>query len=176
MTHAILIQNSVAAKDNVIFNRSAISASNLDNGWLIYPDAIYSEDGYEEVWEVKQPTTGSLTDLWMVAAPVDVVTDSKYKGLDPDPRNFYTSASKVFDIVKLQKGDIITITADAFDGSTSSDYAVVEVDSYKFAWASVPSGSLTSLKHMEDTYVSVASGSEIGNQRVTAFKCEVIIN
>lgn len=176
MTHAILIQNRVSAQRDEALNRPAISASNLDNGWLVYLNGIYDVDGYEEVFLAKEPTTGSLTELWMVSSPEIVVTDSKYKGLDPDPRNFYNSASMVFDIFKPQPGDILTMTADALTGTAEQAYAVAAANSSKSAWAAAPSGSLFSMKYLETTHVSIGSGSAIGTQRVAAYKFEVLYN
>jgi hypothetical protein len=173
MTHAILVQNRVQAKDVDALNRSVICASSIDNGNVFYMDSLYTdEDGYGEVWEVKQPTTGSLTGLWMAYSPEVVLTDSSYRGINPDPRDFYTSASTVFDAFKLEKGDIVTITADGLDG-TVSNYAVSQETSFELLWAAVPSSSLVSMKLIETTHVPLGSGSAVGSQRMTAYKFEV---
>ena len=106
MTHAILISTKMAAKNVDSYNRSAISASDVDNGGLVYLDGIYTQaDGYDEVFFAKQPTTGSLTNLWMAISPEAVLTDGKYKNIDPDVRNFTNSASQVFDVKYLRPGD-----------------------------------------------------------------------
>ncbi len=177
MSHSVLIQNKAKAKDVSSLNRSVISASNIDNGWILAVESLFTDGGDNEVWLATQPTTGSLTGLWMAYAPEVVLTDSKYKGINPDPRSFVNSASQVFDAFKLQEGDVITLSHDALEGSQSSDqYAVAAVTSYKFAWASVPSGSLTTLRLLEDSYISIGSGSQIGSHRTSAHKFEVLVN
>jgi hypothetical protein len=177
MTHAILIQNDVAAENVRSYNRSVISASNVDNGNVFYMYSKYEgADGYDEVFEVKQPTTGSLTDLWMAASPEIVLTDSKYRGINPDAEDFYNSASFVFDAFKPVAGDIITLTGDGLTGTAEKAFAVSAVTSFKPAWADAPSGSLLSLKYIETTNIPYGSGSAVGSQRRTAYKFEVLYN
>lgn len=176
MAYTILIQNRVAAQKVDSFNRSVISASDIENGWVFYLDGIYSADGYEEVWEAKQPTTGSLADLWMAASPEIVLTDSKYRGINPDPQDFINSASRVFDAFLPQPGDIITVTADGLTGTAEKDYAVAQVTAYELLWADAPVTDVLSLRYLETTHIPVGSGSAIGTQRKTAYKFEVLWN
>jgi hypothetical protein len=175
MSHSVLIQNKAKAKDVSSLNRSVICASAIDNGWIMAVESLYTDGGDNEVWLATQPTTGSLTGLWMAYAPEVVLTDSKYKGIDPDPRNFVNSASQVFDAFKLEKGDIITLSYDALLGSQSTNkYAIAGVTTFKFEWFETPSGSVTTLRHLEDTYISIGSGSQIGTHRTPASKFEVL--
>ena len=180
MTHTILVQSKTAAQDNAYLNRSFTSASAMDNGWVFNLQSQYSTAGYAEVWQAVQPTTGSLGGLWMAAAPVVVDTvsgNSTYRGIDPDPRNFYTAASAVGDAIKPMPGDIILLTADALDSATPQAFANATVDSFKFTWAANPGATTTtSLRYLKTEYISIGSGSAIGNQRVTAFKFEVLKN
>lgn len=176
MTHAILIQSDVAAENVRSLNRSVISASNIDNGWVFYIYGKYDVDGYDEVFEVKLPTTGSLTELWMAGSPEIVLTDSKYRGINPDAEDFYNSASLVFDAWKPQPGDIFMVTSDALTGTAEQAYAVSAAESNKLAWAAAPSGSLLSVKYIETTYIPYGSGSAVGSQRRTAYKFEVLYN
>lgn len=177
MTHAILISTKMAAKNVDSYNRSAISASDVDNGGLVYLDGIYTQaDGYDEVFFAKQPTTGSLTNLWMAISPEAVLTDGKYKNIDPDVRNFTNSASQVFDVKYLRPGDQFEVTADGLTGTAESAYAVAQTDSNKWLWSAAPSGSLTSAKYLSTNYISIGSGSAIGTQRVSSYLFEVLYN
>lgn len=176
-THGVLIQNRTAAKDVGAFNRSVVSGSDIDNGFVFYMAGI-NNSGSSEVWDVRQPTTGSLTNLWMAASPEIVLTASKYRGIDPDPRNFYNSASYVFDAILPQIGDIITITDDNLitGAGVGSAYAIATLDSYKFTWsASAYASSLTVLKWLQTTYISIGSGG-IDTQRVAAYRFSVVNN
>lgn len=176
MAHTILIQDDVAAENVRSYNRSVICASNIDNGWVFYMDGKYGIAGSEEVFEVKQPFAGSLIDLWMAASPEVVLTDSKYRGINPDPLDFYTTASLVFDAFKPQHGDIMTLTGDALTGTAEKAYAVSNPSYFTLLWADAPSGSLLSLKYLETTYIPLGSGSGVGTQRKTAYKFEVLYN
>lgn len=74
-------------------------------------------------------------------------------------------------------GDVITLTADAFDSATPQAFANAGVDTFKFAWAANPGATTTmSLRYLKTDYISIGSGSAIGNQRVTAFRLEVLKN
>jgi hypothetical protein len=177
-SHGVLVQNKVSAQDMVSLNRSAISGSDIDNGFVFYMSGQTNQTGAAEVWDVFQPTTGSIGGLWMAAAPELSVTTSgnnKWRGLDPDPRNFYTAASTVFDAFKLMPGDIVTLTTENLDSATPQAFAKAGVTSYKFAWASaLDAATTTSLRYLSTTYISVGSGSAIGTSRVPAFKFEVV--
>jgi hypothetical protein len=81
------------------------------------------------------------SNIWMAYSPeiVTVVTASgkKYKGIDPDPRDFTNISGDVFDAFKPQVGDIITITSDGITGTKGSNtYAVATNGQYALAWAS----------------------------------------
>jgi hypothetical protein len=118
----------------------------------------------------------------MATAPEIVTVTSganKYRGIDPDPRNFYTSASTVFDATLLRPGDIISLSADNLDSGTAQAFAVAGVTSYKFAWAAAPAGtSVMCLRYLSTGYTSMGmSGSAVGaTQRATTFKFEVLYN
>ena len=180
MTHAILISTKMAAKNIDAYNRSAICAADVDNGWLVYLDGIYdpSVDGYDEVFHAKAPASGSLTNLWMAVSPENVLTDSKYLGLDPDVRNFTNSASKVFDVKYLHPGDQFEISAQGLTGTAESAFAVAQATSGcgKWLWSAAPSGSLTSAKYLATNYISIGTGSAIGSQRVSSYLFEVLYN
>jgi len=179
-THNVLILNKVAAQTNPALNRSAYSASALDNGWVFnLQEQNTTVTGATEVWNAKQPATGSLIGLWMAASPEVVLSNtgtSYYRGINPDPRNFYTSASTVFDAFKPMPGDIITLTADALDSTTEQAFAVAAVTNFEFTWAAAPAGTSTMcLRYLSTTYISIGSGA-IDNQRVEAYKFEVLYN
>jgi hypothetical protein len=182
MTHAILQLNRVAATDNSYLNRSAVSGSDIDNGWIFLLNSQNTTTGMTEVFDALQPTTGSLTSVWMACAPEIVTVTSganKYRGIDPDPRNFYTSASTVFDAFKPIPGDIITLTADALDSGTAQAYAVCSTTTYKWTWSATPLGtSVACLRYLSTNYISMGmSGSAVGaTQRATSFKFEVLYN
>lgn len=178
-THAILIQSKTAAMDNSYLNRSAIAAVDLDNGNVVSLLDQNEVAGQTELWDCVQPATGSLIGLWMVAAPELVVTVSgtnKYRGIDPDVRNFYTSASTAFDAFKPMVGDKITLTADALDSATPQAFAIATNGSWKLTWAAnLGAGVATGLRYIRTSYISIGTGA-LDNQRVTAFEFEVVVN
>lgn len=179
MTHAVLVPNMIAAMNIDSLNRNVIdygaTASNVDNGNVFEMVSQHTSGSYSEVWEIQQPDSASSTDLWMAYSGDEVVlTASKYKGLDPDPRNFYSASNTVFSAYKPQKGDIITLTADAFSNSYSSHtYAMTVADAFTLTWTNdAPTAGLY-YKYIDTVYISLATGG-IDNQRVTAYKLECV--
>ena len=177
MSHAILEQRAVMASNIDTLNRNVIATADIDNGNVFLLNSLSTTDGEEEVWLASTPTSGTgLTNIWMACEPEVVITlagTKEYKGLDPDIRNFYNITGKVFTAFKPQIGDIVVLTADAMSNSIASNtYAVVTATSYELAWAAAAVSGL-SLKLIETTYISLATGA-INNQRVTAYRFEVV--
>jgi hypothetical protein len=174
MAHGVLIPAAIAAMNVDSYNRSVISASAIDNGNVLAMGAQYTTGSLVEVSLVTQPAAGSPVNAWMAYSGDEIiVTDAKYKGLDPDVRNFWNVERKVFSAFKPQVGDIVILTADNFSNSFSSHtYAVGQADSYKLLWV-VGAGPTTGLgfKYIATTYISLATGG-IDSQRVTAYKLE----
>jgi len=179
MSHGVLVQKKVAAKDIDAFNRSALAGAALDNGNVVTLPTrnTAATRGNEELWDTGQPATGAgLTNLWMVYEPEIVVTvsgSSQYKGIDPDPRNFYTLSGGVCSVFRLQLGDLVLLTADALGGTKSTNgYVVATNGTYELTWAAAAVSGV-SLKYIGDEYISIGTGA-IGTQRVTAYAFEVV--
>jgi len=180
-THAVLIQNKVMARDVGSLNRSAVAASSIDidNGNVFQLSGSAADTGYSEVWWVSAPVGSAVTlsDLWMAAEPEVVTTvdgDLKYRGLNQDPRKFYNSGCTVFTAYRPMPGDIVTLSADAFTGTTST-YANASDSIYTLVWGSVTTASSLCFKKLATTYISIGSGA-IDNQRVTAYKMVCVFN
>ena len=179
MAHGVIIPEMIAAMNIDAYNRSVIdtgaSASPVDNGWVfsIAAGGKFSSGSLTEVWEATQPVTGSLAGLWMAYSGDEVVlTDSKYKGLDPDPRNFYNVKNMVFSAFKVKVGDIILASTDTFSGSKSTgNWLVAATDSWQLAWAAAPSATAQTWRYIATKYISIATGG-IDTQRVVAYEIE----
>jgi hypothetical protein len=139
--HCVVILNQVAAKNVDSYNRSAFagSATDLDNGYVFRLDSKGSGSSVD-AWVVTAcAASGSTLDkLWMAYSPenTEVLSNSKvYRGLSPDPRDFYNRGALVFDAFKPQAGDIITMTAAGISGSPSTgDFVNAVSGSYIMAW------------------------------------------
>jgi hypothetical protein len=180
--YSVLIMNKVAAQDVGAYNRSAVagSAVDIENGFVFRLDSYSATAGQSEVWAATAPTASgsTLNDLWMACAPeVPLTVDGtlKYKGMNADPRRFYIPGGDVFDAFKPVAGDIITLTADAFNDATQEAYANATDGEYYLTWGASQTASSLSLKYLATTYISIGSGA-IDNQRVTAYKFVVLAN
>jgi len=173
MSHGVLIPNAVQATNIDALNRSVVcTTTDIDNGSVFSLTGVSATVGQGEVWVAATPATASLTNLWMAYEPEVVVTvsgSSKYKGIDPDVRNFYNIAGDVFTAFKLEVGDIVTISIDGVAGTKSTNtYVVATNNTAKLTWAAAAVSGV-SLKLLETTYISIADGS-IGTQRTTAYR------
>ncbi len=178
--HGILIPEALASTNVDSFNRSVVSTVDLDNGNVVVLSGKSSTAGEGEVWSAYTPSTGSgLTGLWMIYGDEIVVTDSKYKGLNPDPRSFYTASGKVVSAFKPQLGDIIVLTTDALSGSyVGSGSVTTHINAsnsggIELVWGTSQTASVLSFALVEVTYVSIGSGA-IDSQRETAYRFECV--
>lgn len=173
--HGIMIPAQVVAANVDAYVRSAKGSADLDNGNVVALSALTGVSGEREVWTAAQPATGAtLTNLWMVGEPEIVLTDSKYKNIDPNVQNFFVASGKVFTCFRLALGDIVSLSADALGGTISTNtYVVATNGTYKLTWAaSAVSG--VSLKLLATEYVSLPTTGAIGEtQRVTMYRFEV---
>lgn len=177
MAHNVLIENNVASMNVDAWNRSAVAATDVDNGNIVILSALSTTAGESEVWTALTPSTSDgLTGVWMVYQPPEVLTDGKYLNLDPNPQNFYVLAGKTFSVFKPQIGDIVTMTADGLAGTKSTNTFVNATNStggLKPVWGATQTASVFSMKLIATTYISIADGS-IGTQRVTAYQFQVV--
>lgn len=180
--HGVLIPEAIAATNVDSFNRSAIHASALDNGMIVKLTTKSATAGESEVFTAVTPSTSDgLTNLWMVYSGDEIaITDARYKGLDPDPRNFFTPASKVVSVYKPQLGDIILMTAECLAGSyvasgspTTHINATNSSGGLNLLWGTSQTGSVLSYKLLGVKYISLATGA-IDTQRVTAYEFECV--
>ena len=180
MAYAIVKPDRIAATNQEALNRSVVSASAIENGSVFNLNSKSTVTGYGEVWTATWPTTGSLTGAWMAMSPeiVDVAAadGTKYRNINADPRNFTNSASAVLDAVKLQPGDVITLSSDAFTGAyaAGSTHATSAFQNWQLQWRDFDPGDALTLKYLSTTYIPIGSGSAFGDTRVAAYKLEVI--
>jgi hypothetical protein len=173
MSYGVLKLDSVVASNIDSYNRSAVSAIDFENGAVCYFTGKSSTAQQGEVWTAAAPITGKLTHLWMVYQPEIVTTSSKYKGLDPDVRNFINKAGEIFSVFKPNLGDLIILTPDAITGTIGANTFITATDQDPFLnWNTAVVAGL-SFKLVATTTLSVASGA-IDSQRISPayqFEC-----
>lgn len=173
MANGVIEKRAVMAKEVDSLNRSAKINAEVQNGSCVSLSGYETGTGESEVWTAVTPATETLGELWMVATPEVVVTDSKYKGLDPDIRNFSNPANSIIDVFKPQVGDLIKLTADAVGGTKSTNTFVVATDGeLKLQWGAAAISGL-SLKLRDESYISLGTGA-IGSHKITAYTFEVV--
>lgn len=168
----VVIQRSARALDINALNRSGVYTADLDNGSVMRLDTQVSVNG--DLWTATLPTTGNLTNLYMAYSPEVVVTAGKYKGIDPDPRNFVNVANSPLDFFKPEIGDIITMTT--LSGTQSTNQFVVATNGASgLTWSATAPASTFAMKLIGADYIDLQTGS-IGVNKVSAFKFEVVAN
>jgi hypothetical protein len=172
MAYGVIIPRKIAAQDVQSYNRSAVAATDYEQGSVGYFSAKSTTSGESEVWTITAPVTGNLSNLWMMNEPEIMLTNEQYKGLDPDPRNFLKHDGEIFSVFMPQIGDLITMSADAVTGTKSTNTFVVATNAaQQLTWAASAVSGL-SLKLIETDYISIGLGS-IGTQRITSYLFEV---
>lgn len=178
MAKGILIPTLTAAKNIDVLNRSFVSATDIDNGYVFTKGDLSADADKTQVYTAVTPAEGSLTGLWMAFTAEDVVlTDelgNQFKVGNLDPRSFTNRANTVFSGFKPQVGDLIMLSADGIEG-VANNYVVAVQDTNKLAF-NAAEGTGLSFKVIETSYISVASANNIGSQRVTAYLLECTKN
>jgi hypothetical protein len=181
MSHGILIPKQIAASNIDAWTRSAVSASDVDNGNIVKLTTYGVASGQAEVWTGVVPASGTgLTDVWMVYEP-ELVWTGSYRGLNPDVREFYTAAGLVFSVFKPELDDIITLTADNLvtgTGAALGSYAIAtnSTGGLKLVWTVgwTSSTHVFALQCIKVDYISIGTGA-VDNQRVTAYDFQVVL-
>lgn len=177
--HSVMLPTAIMAKDVDSLNRFAEAAYDVDNGNVVQLLTKSATVGKGEVWVATKPATGSLANLYMVMEPEVVIITAadgtEYKGINADPRNFYTVAGRTFTAFRLQVGDLVTLTAAAFANSIGSNTFANAADATSLlTWGTSATSGALSLKLVASTYISVGSGTLGSTQRVDAYQLQVV--
>lgn len=185
--NTVLIPSLVAAKDVDSYNGSFIAATDIQNGSVFQKGALNATNS--QVYEIVKPVTGKLNDLWMAFSPEDTIiktaNGNEYKPGLLDPRQFTNVAGTPFSAFKLQKGDIVKLSADGIDDTYAAGdtYLIASNDNYKLifadeeAAATAMAAGTTAFKIINAAdYISIAGASAIGSQRVSAYLVECVQN
>lgn len=169
----VLIQNLVSNEDT--FQASFIAPAVLHNGDPIVMGALSTTAGQKDCHTCTKPV-GKTVGIWMAYDPEVNVTDGKYKGLDPDPRNYSIASGSVFQGFKPQVEDILTFTQIGEDTYASGDTHVVIDATGKLVFATAAATDTFCALIEKVTYVSIGNGSLGDTQRVTAYQLRVVNN
>jgi hypothetical protein len=173
--HTVLIPNKVAAQTVDSYVRPVISASALDNGRIVQLNSKSGTTGEGEVFVATAPSSASATHLWMIGEPempFATAGDKIYQGLGTI-RDFYTSACTVTTAFQLHEGDIISVTSEALDSTTTATYAIPDDSgNYKYKWSAVATTGLI-LRYLGTERIPFASASSIGAGGLTGYQFEV---
>jgi len=173
--HGVMLPRAVSAMNVDSLTRNAKIAADIDNGWCVSLSGLTGTSGEGEVFTAVQPATATLAALWMADGEGIVLSDGKYKGINPNVRDFYTPSGKVFTVFKPQVGDIISLTAECLGGTKSSNGFVVGTNAdYKLNWAAAAISGL-SLKLLATDYLSLPLTGAIAEvQRQDIYRFEVV--
>ena len=183
--HGVLIPEAIYATNVDSYIRSAVCTTALDNGNVVKLTTRSTVADEGEVFTAIIPSTSNtLTNLWMVYSGDEIaLTDGKYKGLDPDPRSFYTPASTaterhVVSVYKPALGDIILLTTDALAGSyvalsTTHISATDSTGGFELLWDTQVRTAVLCYELLAVKYISIATGA-IDTQRVAAYEFQCV--
>lgn len=177
MAYAVVEKSKVAATNVESLNRTAKYASAaVEDGSVFQLLTRSTSDRESQVWVATLPATSALDDLWMAGNFGIVTTDSKYRGLTDDPREFRTPAGDPISVFKPQEGDMLLMSADAFSNAKSTNgYANAANAAIQLAWGATQTASALSLKYIATESIPIGVGSSV-IQKVTAYKMEVLAN
>lgn len=171
--YGIVLKQSVSAQTDNALNRSVVSATAMENGFIVQLATKSSTSGNKDVFVATVPSTGAgLLNLWMVAEPPVALISSR-KGLTQDPREYILPIGTVGSAYRPQLGDIIKVSATALAGSAAA-FVVATNAAWQLTYgAAVVSGLSYKVLDASD-YISLADGATIGTQREDAVLLECV--
>lgn len=177
MAYGVLFPTAIVSKHIDAWQRNVVDVADIEQGSALVMGAKSTTDGEDQVFEVSQPATGSLTGLWMAYSGHEIVEDSLgFRGLSPDPRLFINKAGDTFSAFKPQLSDIIEVNADAL-GGTFIDGTTTHVNatdgSWKLVWGNSQTASVLSFELLGVVYMSIADGG-INSQRIVAYQLQCV--
>lgn len=173
----VVIKKRCAAYNVDSYNRTAVCASDIENGCVFKLAKYSTTEGEDKVWVAEQAAASDLG-LWMATSPeVVIVKDAmgvEYKGIQCDPRAFVNIAGRMIDATLLQPGDIIEMTGANIDSIDSRDYLVPSASNFKLEAASAAGDGL-SLHKIGTSRLHIGSAA-IAGAVVPTYKFEVVKN
>ena len=170
---AVLVPGAIQATHNDSLVKNAkLATGAIENGNVISLGALSTASGENEVFLAATPATATLATAiyYMVNEPVNVLTDSKYLGLNDDPTNFNVLAGKPFTCYKPKVGDEIIISEDGLGGSKSTNTFVVPANNTgELTWAANASATSLGYELLQTTYIEIPAATFYG-RRKTAYK------
>jgi hypothetical protein len=179
MAHAILIPSSVAALNIDAYNRTAVCASDVDNGNIVILTGKSATAGLSEAWTAVVPSTGNgLTGVWMAYDP-QVSWTGSYRGLTPDMREVYNpTLGGVFSVFKPQISDTFILSNDGITGTIGANTFINAITGagggFEPGWAVSAGSGIFAAKLLATTYISLAAGTLGDSQRILAYQFEVV--
>ena len=164
--HGIVRLDKIASSYNGNFI-SAQSSSDIDNGNVIVTDGLLS--GSTEIFVAATPTSITTETVLLVASPE--IQGALYT---PDKmlKDFYNEANRPLRAYYLTKGDIFTVTSDAYSGTAAEgSYLIPQSGSYQLIVSATTSSAVFAAKII-DVISMGYTGS--GWAKKTAAVCEVV--
>lgn len=170
--YGIVLKQSVAAQTDNALNRSVVSATLLENGFIFQLATKSSTAGNKDVFVATVPATSYLSNLWMLAEPPVPLISSR-KGLTSDPREYSLAIGDVGSAYKPQLGDVIKVSDTALAGSAAA-FVVATNAAWQLTYAASAVSGLSFKVLDAADYISLADGAAIGTQREDAVLLECV--
>lgn len=177
--HNVVIPKQYAAYNIDSYNRTAVATVDLDNGSVMKLTKYSTNAGEGTVWQAEQAAATDVG-LWMAMAPevvsVEPVDGLVIRGITADPRAFTNVANKPFDVILLQKGDIIEMTGAGITGidTAANTYLVPATTGFALAPAT-SAGTGLALHKIGTSRLHIGNGA-LMKTPVTTYKFEVVNN
>lgn len=174
MAYPVIILSRTASKNVDAYNSSAVySTADVPNGTPFTLGALSTTQGEKEVFTVTKATNASK-DVWLAYSPeVNRMIDNC---LTIDPRLFVNKKDLVFDIFRVQAGDIIQVSIDLFaqskDPETVTGATVVELNTsgeYEAKVSATGSYAGLSFDILGIKPITIANGKVMGGEQVKAW-------
>lgn len=178
MANNVVIKKRVAAFTNDTYNRTAVCASDLDNGCVFALNSYSETEGEDTVWVATAPATADDTGLYMATSPEVVITkvgDIEMKGVIVDPRYFVNIAGKMIDCIRLVPGDIVEMSGEGIADIDTANFLIPAASSSFKLKKNASAGNGCTLKKIGTTVMAFGNAA-LNKAPVKGYKFEVVKN
>lgn len=162
MAYGVMIPKTMAGRQLDSAYVSAKATIDVENGGVVVLGGLSTVRNEKDVFLATAPV--AATDVvGIVYEPPIVLTDGKYKNINPDPRGFINVAGKVFGVYIITNlgMETLSLSVDAISGVQGvKGFAIPAAGSTKLVWSATANLTGLTLTLLETTVLI------IGNERV----------
>lgn len=163
MAFAYIITKDIAAKNVDAWNRSVISTVDVPAGAAL---TLTAGADVEAPFVGAAATTGQIWMAYPSSEALLVVNGKQFAGLSADPRDYVNIAKRPYDAFRVEAGDLVGFTIDAFNDGTLPTAVGQGIKPNGLGWTQATGADDTIFNVVEITTIPFPKADGIGMEQV----------